>query len=218
MPPSSSTIAFFLARRAGPTFARCGLKCNCCAYLALAREGHCGDALTVARHLGSEVPGLAFTRDGLEPILQSARTSYLLGTVFASCGQTAEAKAKFELASTASASDQIKWAWLAAQEIARLQSGAMARPAASFAGAGGKSQQYQLIPELVGIHGSIVGQGHSGSPPGGNLDFGKRLLLPDRMLAYHLTRLASPKLRRDHFDLCLAQGLAELGGCPGVSD
>src|SRR6202023_335576 len=35
----------------------------------------------------------------------------------------------------------------------------MASTAASFAGGGGKAQQYQLIPGLVGIHGSIVGQG-----------------------------------------------------------
>ena len=70
---------------------------------ALAKERRCGEALTVARNLGSEVPGLAFTRDGLEPILQSARTRYLLGTVFAGCGETVEAKARFELASAASA-------------------------------------------------------------------------------------------------------------------
>src|SRR4029077_12098061 len=75
------------------------------------------EALTSARQLGSEVPGLIFTRDGLEPILQSARTNYLLGTVYASCGQADEAKAKFEMASVASSPDQIKWAWLAAKKL-----------------------------------------------------------------------------------------------------
>src|ERR1019366_7067352 len=54
--------------------------------LAFARERRCGEALSVAQHLGEEVPGLAFTRDGLEPILQSARTSYLLGSTYANCG------------------------------------------------------------------------------------------------------------------------------------
>ena len=94
--------------------------------LALAKNGRCSEALSAAQHLGSEVPGLAFTRDGLEPILQSARTNYLLGTVFARCGQADEAKAKFELASAASAPEQIKWAFLAARKLAGVQRGAMA--------------------------------------------------------------------------------------------
>src|SRR6266704_2179404 len=42
--------------------------------LTLANQGRCAEALDVAEHFGSEVAGLAFTRDGLEPILKSART------------------------------------------------------------------------------------------------------------------------------------------------
>jgi hypothetical protein len=50
--------------------------------------------LSLAQQLGMEVPGLTFTRDGLEPILQSARTNYLLGSVYGSCGKSEEAKSR----------------------------------------------------------------------------------------------------------------------------
>ena len=53
------------------------------------------------------VPDLPFTHDGLEPILQSARTNYQLGTAYASCEKPEEAAKKFQLASAASAPDQV---------------------------------------------------------------------------------------------------------------
>jgi hypothetical protein len=106
---------FFPREEGGTNVRQVWIEVQLLRILASAKQGHCGEALAGAEHLGSEVPELAFTRDGLEPILQSARTSYLLGTVFASCGKAAEAKAKFALASAATAPDQIKWAWLAAR-------------------------------------------------------------------------------------------------------
>ena len=45
-----------------------------------ARNGRCGDALATADHMGKAVDGLPFTKDGLEPFLQSARTNHLIGT------------------------------------------------------------------------------------------------------------------------------------------
>src|SRR6266446_7358638 len=53
--------------------------------LALANQGRCAEALDVAEHLGSAVARLAFTGDGLEPILKSARTNYLLGSAYLVC-------------------------------------------------------------------------------------------------------------------------------------
>ena len=64
--------------------------------LAAAKAGHCADALVAAEHLGSPAPDLSFTRDGLEPILQSARTNYQLGTVYSSCSKPEEAAKKFQ--------------------------------------------------------------------------------------------------------------------------
>src|SRR5437667_547595 len=55
--------------------------------IGLAREHHCEEALAIARTLGSPVPSLPFTQDGLEPLLNSARTNYLLGETFYACGK-----------------------------------------------------------------------------------------------------------------------------------
>jgi len=160
--------------------------------LAFARERRCSEALSVVQHLGAEAPGLAFTRDGLEPILQSARTSYLLGSAYASCGQSEEAKGKFELASAASAPDQIRWAWLAARKLPgfnqmlwqdRLQS--------SLDQAVNRSETSAYPSWWMYTAGSL--EKELGREQEANLRFRKALLLPDRMLAYHFTRLARPE-------------------------
>jgi tetratricopeptide (TPR) repeat protein len=180
---------FFPREEGGTNVRQVWIEVQLLRILASAKEGHCSDALAGAEHLGSEVPDLTFTRDGLEPILQSARTGYLLGTVFASCGKAAEAKAKFELASTASGPDQIKWAWLAARKLPgfnqaqwqdRLQTcleQAENRSATSAYPSWWEYTAASLAREL-------------GRPAEADSRFRKALLLPDRMLAYHLTRLA----------------------------
>ena len=58
-----------------------------------------------------------FTRDGLDPDLGSARSSYLLSKVYQTCGKSVEAKQKLQLAASASAVDQVLWAYRAAQEL-----------------------------------------------------------------------------------------------------
>jgi len=63
----------------------------------LGRAGRCQDALAVARGLGSRVAGLAFTADGLREIVEYPRSNYLLGEVFAVCGQKAEAEKHYQL-------------------------------------------------------------------------------------------------------------------------
>jgi Flp pilus assembly protein TadD len=153
--------------------------------LALANAGHCDQALNTAQHLGAEVPGLAFTRDGLEPILQSARTNYLLGSAYSTCGKPAEAKSKFEVAAVSSAPDQLRWAWLAAQKLPNYNPGEW-RPHL-------KTTYEQVVnhsessPELY-IAGALAkALGKTGEA---EILFRKALLLPDRMLAYHFTRLA----------------------------
>ena len=85
--------------------------------ISLAKKGRCTEAISSAQHLGSRVSGLAFTNDGLEPYLNSARTNYLLGTVDSSCSKPAEARTHFETALKASSADQAVWSWLAAQQL-----------------------------------------------------------------------------------------------------
>ena len=157
--------------------------------LAFARERRCGEALSVAQHLGAEVPGLAFTRDGLEPILQSARTSYLLGSTYANCGRSEEAKAKFKLASAASAPDQIRWAWLAAQQLPGfIPTQWQDRLQASLEEAANRSETSSFTSWWDYSAGALAAA--LGREQEADRWFQKALLLPDRMLAYHLTRLA----------------------------
>jgi Flp pilus assembly protein TadD len=157
--------------------------------LSLVREGHCGEAVEAARHLGSEVPGLPFTRDGLDPILQSARASYLMGTVFAGCRNADEAKAKFESASSASAPDEIKWAWLAAQKLPGFsQAQWRSRLQASLEQAEGRTQTSSAASWWEYTAASLAKA--LGETANADTRFRNALLLPDRMLSYHFTRLA----------------------------
>jgi tetratricopeptide (TPR) repeat protein len=157
--------------------------------LAFTRERRCGEALSVAQHLGAEAPGLAFTRDGLEPILQSARTSYLLGSAYGSCGRSEEAKAKFQLASAVSAPDQIRWAWSAARKLPGFsQAQWQDRLQASLEEAANRSETSSLTSWWDYSAGALAAT--LGREQEADRWFQKALLLPDRMLAYHLTRLA----------------------------
>src|SRR6266513_265528 len=79
--------------------------------LGLGRSGHCEDALAAARALGSPVPGLSFTQDGLQPLLNSARTNYLLGELSSACGQREEAERRYRLSAQATDASDAVWAW-----------------------------------------------------------------------------------------------------------
>jgi tetratricopeptide (TPR) repeat protein len=180
---------FFPREEGGTNVRQVWIEVQLLRLLALAKGGRCGEALTVARHLDSEVPGLAFTRDGLEPMLQSARTSYLIGTAFASCGQAAEANAKFDLASASSASDQIKWAWLAARKLPGFNPAQwQGRLQASLEQAENRSKTSAYSSWWEYTAASLAKE--LGQTANADIRFREALLLPDRMLAYHLTRLA----------------------------
>ena len=157
--------------------------------LSLARNGRCPDALQTGEHLGAVVDVLPFTRDGLEPFLQSARTNYLVATAYSACGQSKEAQRKLQIASAASAPDELLWAWLAARKLAatdeqqwrdRLQSALL-----QVINRSENSSYPGWWDYSAGALAAALGQKQEA-----DLQFQKALLLPDRMLSYHLTRLA----------------------------
>ncbi|MBI3475404.1 MAG: DUF5107 domain-containing protein [Acidobacteria bacterium] len=157
--------------------------------LSQSRNGRCPDALQTGEHLGAVIDGLPFTRDGLDPFLQSARTNYLVATTYAACGRTQEAQRKLQIASAASAPDELLWAWLASKKLA-------------------VSDERQWRERLQSALRQVTNRSENSSYPGwwdysagalaaalgqkqeADLQFQKALLLPDRMLSYHLTRLA----------------------------
>jgi hypothetical protein len=157
--------------------------------LAAAKAGRCEDALDGAQNLGSEVPGLAFTRDGLEPTLQSARTNYLLASAFSTCGKPDVAKEKLQLAARASAPDQIRWAWLAAQKLPKFdQAQWQARLKTALEQTTSRSET-SAYPSWWMYNAGMLATDLGRADEGKNR-FRQALLLPDRMLAYHMTRLA----------------------------
>jgi tetratricopeptide (TPR) repeat protein len=157
--------------------------------LASARGGHCADALVVAEHLGATLPDLPFTQDGLEPMLQSARTNYQLGVAYASCAKPEETAKKLQLASAASAPDQMVWAWRAAQKLPgfdRKQWQERLQTALAQAKTSSDTSSYTSWWDYTA--GALAGA--LGRQQEADQRFQKALLLPDRMLAYHFTRMA----------------------------
>ena len=157
--------------------------------LALSTQQRCTEALNAAKNLGSEIPELSFTKDGLDPILNSARTNYLLGTIYASCGKAEDGKNKFESAASASSTDQIRWAWLAAQKLPGFdQQQWQSRLQKALADAVGRTETSGYPSWWMYTAGML--ERDLGKKQEANARFRRALLLPDRMLAYHLTRLA----------------------------
>jgi len=157
--------------------------------LSHSRGGRCGDALTAADHIGKEVAGLDFTRDGLDPIVGSARSSYLLSKVYQTCGKSIEAKQKLQLAASASAVDQVLWAYRAAQELPNFdQAKWQDRLREARDQAASRSETSSYPSWWMYTTGLLADQLKDSAEA--ELRFRKALLLPDRMLAYHFTRLA----------------------------
>jgi tetratricopeptide (TPR) repeat protein len=157
--------------------------------LASASDGHCADALDVAEHLGAPVPDLLFTHDGLEPILQSARTNYHLGMAYATCAKPEEAAKKFQLASAASTPDQVLWAWRAAQKRPGFNGEEWKeRLQTALAQAKSRSDTSSYSSWWDYTAGTLAGA--LGNQQEADQRFQTALLLPDRMLAYHFTRIA----------------------------
>ena len=156
--------------------------------LSATKNRHCDQALNIARLLGSEVPELPFTRDGLEPILRTARTNYLLAAIYGDCGQREEAKAKLQAASTAESPDQVHWAWLAAQKLPDFDAKQWQdRLRKAYLQAASRSDTSAYPSWWMYIAGTLAAD--LGQKQEAEVRFRKALLLPDRMLAYHLTRL-----------------------------
>jgi tetratricopeptide (TPR) repeat protein len=160
--------------------------------LALAASGKCTEAIPVAQDLGSAVPGMTFTNDGLEIFLSSARTKYFLGSLYEKCGKRQEAEAQFKAAASASTPDQVRWAWLSAQKLPdfnrtdwepRLRS-ALEQATTRTETSGFPSWWFYA---KGGLEKSL------GEPKQAEASFQQALLLPDRMLSYHLTRLERAK-------------------------
>jgi hypothetical protein len=135
------------------------------------------------------VAEVSFTQDGLDPFVKSARVQYALGKMDAGCGRAAESRTHFQAAAIKSGAAEVLWAWLAAKELPAFdQSQWDVRLQAALDQANGMIE----TSSFGGFWAYTAGMLNRarGNESQAKSDFRHALLLPDRMLSYHLTREA----------------------------
>ncbi len=180
---------FFAREEGGTNVRQVWIEVRLQQILASAKAGRCSEALELAGQIGSEVPGLPFTRDGLEPILQTARARYLLGSAYETCGKPDEARASFEIAAKASSPDQIHWAWLASQKLRDADRAQWQERLQSALRQADDRTENSGFPSWWLYTAGLL-EKDLGRRDDAKARFRKALLLGDRMLSYHFTRLA----------------------------
>src|SRR6266403_2976562 len=157
--------------------------------VGLARTGHCEDALAAARALGSPVPGLSFTQDGLQPLLDSARTNYLLGELSSSCGQKEEADRRYRLSAQAIDASDAVWAWASAKKLSSYDP-AQWQKRLSLALSQAESNARTSANQGWWNYSLGVLQLALGREVQGKASLRESLLLPEDHMSYHFSRLA----------------------------
>jgi tetratricopeptide (TPR) repeat protein len=106
---------FFGREEGGTNVRQVWIEVNLQRALAASQGGRCKDALAIAHSLASPVQGLVFTQDGLQSILYSYRSKYILGEIFLACGQKA-APQEPPLEHQGMAASDAVWMWALARK------------------------------------------------------------------------------------------------------
>jgi hypothetical protein len=157
--------------------------------MSLAHHSQCSEAVNVAEHLADKVPDLAFTHDGLEPLLRSGRISYLLGNLYRTCNLTEKAQASFKHATEQSNLEDGVWSWKASQELPGPKRDAGTEQLEQILqGARSTSE----ISSKTGwwLYNIALLDRALGRTAQSEAEFRDALLFPDQMMTYHLTRVA----------------------------
>jgi tetratricopeptide (TPR) repeat protein len=157
--------------------------------VGLARTGHCEEALVAAKTLGSPVPGFSFTQDGLEPLLNSARTNYLLGETLSACGEKGEADRNYRISAQATDPSDVVWAWASAKKL-RSYDSVPWRERLSAALSKAESNVQNSAYQGWWFYAVGVLQIALGHEVQGKASLRESLLLPDNRMSYHFSRLA----------------------------
>jgi hypothetical protein len=134
------------------------------------------------------VSDLAFTRDGLEPFLRSARFTYLLASVYKSCNLPERARSSFRQAAEQSRPEDAVWSWRASQELPDFDERAA-------------KQRLQNILERANRDGNMSPRTGwllynaamldrvVGNTQRAEKEFREAFLRPDQLMTYHLMRM-----------------------------
>lgn len=157
--------------------------------IELARTRRCTEALEAARALGSFVPDLLFTRDGLEPILKSSRTNFRLAELYSACGQKEEAQRAYRLSAQAPGASEAVWAWASARNLRDYDPEQWQRRLAS-ALSQAESNTRTSSHQSWWLYSTGALQIALGRVELGKASLHEALLLPETQMSYHFSRLA----------------------------
>jgi hypothetical protein len=180
---------FFGSEEGGTNVREVWMEVKLLAATGLARAGRCKEALSAADALGSTVPGLAFTQDGLLNLVNSPRANYLLGKLFSSCGRKDEAERRLRLSSQATGATDIVWAWASARALSDYDSARWqerlfsALSQLEFRARAGSHESWSLYS--LGILQRAVGHEEVARE-----SLRQSLLAPDNRMSHHFSRLA----------------------------
>ena len=170
---------FFAREEGGTNVRQVWVEVKTLQALADAAAGRCEAALTAADGLGLEAPGLDFTKDGLQPFVDTARTQYLIGQVESQCGSAAQAKDRWRRVAKATGTANLGWAWSAAKKLGVADKAEWNRRLEAAL------RQANESPYVAATLDAALGRQSAAAA-----HFREVLLLPDRMMAHHLARMA----------------------------
>jgi len=157
--------------------------------LSLAKQNQCSEAIKIVDRLGQPVPDLAFTHDGLEPFLQSARFSYLVGTVYKSCKAPDKALSSFKQAAEKSDFADAVWAWKASQQIPDTTAGPTTEKLRNILEQAKKSGESDSHRGSWLYNAGML-DAATGDAQQADKEYREAFLSADTSMTYHLTRLA----------------------------
>ena len=148
--------------------------------LTQAAAGQCNAALAVVDGIGAESPGLPFTKDGLAPFVDAPRTQYLIAQVETGCGRVPQAGERRRRLAAATGIGDLIWAWGAAKKLDGYNNAEWTNrmEAASAQAASGPPYTAGMLELLLGKRSAAWAH------------FQQAVLLPDRMMSHHLSRMA----------------------------
>jgi hypothetical protein len=149
-----------------------------------AAHSSCDAALNIVDHLGDPTPGLDFTRDGLEPFLAEPANQPELGSVEARCGREGGAASRLEKLMARGDPAAIAFGYLLARELPGFDRAAWTPRLKSAAERAGRNAGGGAWATVVsGLVEKELGQ------PAADETLQSAILLPDRNLAHHHSRL-----------------------------
>ena len=160
--------------------------------LARAHAGRGEEAVAIARALGREVPGLPFTRDGLDAFLGTPRSQYLLGVIEAAAGHESEAREHWRKATEAKDGffRGVPFAYFAARKLGGADEAAWRKRLEDS-----RAQSEAFLAGGTNFPGAVAyAQGMTlralGREEEAKERFRRALMLPDQRLAHFLSRRA----------------------------